>query len=226
MYIAGLDDFTAVSGALPLNRCITSLEIPRFHTCAFFVLEACINPEGTHGMIVQGPAKLDRIPDIMMDSIQAYICGFNATRFAGNASLTAGTVIVDDLGRLAKNGPKKEEKGEARVEIRDEEYVAKNDGRGATIYKQLNLQGEDVPAKQTAIPGNSYCTDMNNIFGGWDGQVRSLVVEPNYKCQFYTDYGCPKNGLRLDLGSRNEPMTMSYLGTFDRNIHSAFCAPI
>jgi hypothetical protein len=61
----------------------------------------------------------------------------------------------------------------APVEIR-------GDGRAATIFKNANLGGES-----TFIPSNPYCTDISNIFGGFDGKVRSLSVEKGFKCDFY-----------------------------------------
>ena len=61
----------------------------------------------------------------------------------------------------------------APVEIR-------GDGRAATIFKNANLGGES-----TFIPSNPYCTDISNIFGGFDGKVRSLSVAKGFKCDFY-----------------------------------------
>ena len=55
-----------------------------------------------------------------------------------------------------------------------------DDARGATIYKEPDLKGEN-----TFIPANDYCTDMTNIFGGFDGNVRSVSVEKGVKCTFY-----------------------------------------
>lgn len=61
------------------------------------------------------------------------------------------------------------------------ELKARNhDARGATIFKRANLAGES-----TFIPANNYCTDMSNIFGSFDGEVRSLSVEKGVKCDFY-----------------------------------------
>jgi hypothetical protein len=33
--------------------------------------------------------------------------------------------------------------------------------------------------------GNAYCTNLNNIFGDFDGIVRSLEVQAGYRCSFY-----------------------------------------
>lgn len=46
-------------------------------------------------MVVRGPTRLDSIPSVMVHRIQAYICGNNATIFAGNNTLDRGSVIVD-----------------------------------------------------------------------------------------------------------------------------------
>ena len=54
------------------------------------------------------------------------------------------------------------------------------DTRGATIFKRENLAGQS-----TFLPAINYCTDMSNIFGGFDGEVRSLTVEMGVKCDFY-----------------------------------------
>ncbi|KAF2996801.1 hypothetical protein E8E13_001215 [Curvularia kusanoi] len=50
----------------------------------------------------------------------------------------------------------------------------------AMIFKFENLRGPS-----TFIPANDYCTDMTNIFGGFDGEVRSLSTEKGVKCDFY-----------------------------------------
>ena len=54
------------------------------------------------------------------------------------------------------------------------------DASVATLFKLANLSGAS-----TFVPANSYCTDMRNIFGGFDGQVRSLSVETGVVCSFY-----------------------------------------
>jgi hypothetical protein len=58
---------------------------------------------------------------------------------------------------------------------------ASSDGRGATIFKDKNFKGQS-----TAIPANNFCTNINNIFGEFDGKIRSLTVEKGYQCKFYT----------------------------------------
>lgn len=57
------------------------------------------------------------------------------------------------------------------------------DGRAATIFKHPNLA--IVNNDSTFIPANSYCTDISNIFGGFDGKIRSVSVEKGVKCNFY-----------------------------------------
>ncbi|KAF1942260.1 hypothetical protein EJ02DRAFT_454459 [Clathrospora elynae] len=97
---------------------------------------------------------------------------------------------------------------------------ASGDGRGATIWSEKNIQG-----RSTAIPANNYCTDMNNIFGDWDGKIRSIRVEAGYSCQFNRGYEC--GGGVLEFGRPDVILVMDDLGPlFDLNIHSARCNPI
>ena len=42
-----------------------------------------------------------------------------------------------------------------------------------------------MKGENTFIPANDFCTDMTSIFGGFDGNVRSLSVEKGVKCTFY-----------------------------------------
>jgi hypothetical protein len=53
-------------------------------------------------------------------------------------------------------------------------------GAGGIVFKDKNFKGES-----TSIPGNSYCTDLYNIFGNFDGKVRSIQSTPGYQCQWY-----------------------------------------
>lgn len=62
-------------------------------------------------------------------------------------------------------------------------FEARADGRAATLFKHTNLGV--VNNDSTFVPANSYCTDISNIFGGFDGKVDSLSVEGGYKCNFY-----------------------------------------
>ena len=50
-------------------------------------------------MVVQGPALLGQLPAEMQNSIQAYLCGPDALRFAPNGTMAAGAVVVDDLSK-------------------------------------------------------------------------------------------------------------------------------
>ncbi|KAH3911704.1 hypothetical protein HBI56_140330 [Parastagonospora nodorum] len=98
-----------------------------------------------------------------------------------------------------------------------------NDGRGATIYTSPNFQGDS-----TFVPGtSSYCGDLNNIFGNFDGRVRSIVVEKGYRCQFYIGHDCPANGSEYDCGSKDASDAISTLPDWvDSKVHSIFCAKI
>lgn len=58
-----------------------------------------------------------------------------------------------------------------------------SDGRAATIYKHANLVG--LNNDSTFIPANGFCTDISNIFGGFDGRIESLSVEKGFRCAFY-----------------------------------------
>jgi hypothetical protein len=60
------------------------------------------------------------------------------------------------------------------------ELQTRQSGAGGIIFKGQNFKGES-----TFIPGNSYCTDVNNIFGNFDGKVRSIKSLPGYQCQWY-----------------------------------------
>ncbi|CAO2653723.1 Nn.00g031340.m01.CDS01 [Neocucurbitaria sp. VM-36] len=100
--------------------------------------------------------------------------------------------------------------------------ISNGDGRGATIWTLRGFQGSSV-----AIPANNWCTDMNNVFGNFDGNARSLTVASSYKCQFYTEYGCPSKGKKLDYGRSDRDVALAYLpADFDRKIHSAYCSKI
>jgi hypothetical protein len=97
-----------------------------------------------------------------------------------------------------------------------------NDGHGATILTSPNLQGE-----RTGIPGNAWCTDLNNIFGNFDGKVRSMVVEKGYTCQFHVNHGCPANGWKYEFGSKDTALGVGELPEWlDQKIHSVYCAQI
>ena len=56
----------------------------------------------------------------------------------------------------------------------------RTDGRAATIYKTANLAGDS-----TFLPADNYCVDVSNIYGGFDGEIKSLSVEKGFKCDFY-----------------------------------------
>ncbi|KAH8631446.1 hypothetical protein IG631_13129 [Alternaria alternata] len=60
------------------------------------------------------------------------------------------------------------------------ELQTRQSGAGGIIFKDQNFKGES-----TFIPGNLYCTDVNNIFGNFDGKVRSIKSLPGYQCQWY-----------------------------------------
>ncbi|OCL06075.1 hypothetical protein AOQ84DRAFT_378966 [Glonium stellatum] len=74
---------TGISRGLTLDKTISSIEINQTTTCTFFAMVACINPAGSHTFQVRGPRRVDAVPAVMDNSIQAYICGVNAT-FATN----------------------------------------------------------------------------------------------------------------------------------------------
>ena len=97
--------------------------------------------------------------------------------------------------------------------------VRSTPGRGATIFTGQNSSGSS-----TAIPGISFCADLTNLYGNFDGKVRSLTVEAGYRCQFYTTYGCPANGQKLDITGAQQDGQLS--NVFDYNIHSVICAQV
>jgi hypothetical protein len=54
-----------------------------------------------------------------------------------------------------------------------------DDGAGCQLYKEPNLGGGDVvPRDTTFIPGNAFCTDLNKIFGDWDGKSPYSPCDP------------------------------------------------
>lgn len=63
----------------------------------------------------------------------------------------------------------------ALVEVR-----SAGDGRAATIFKGANLRSES-----TFIPANNYCTNIDVVPGGFDGNINSLSVEKGFKCDWY-----------------------------------------
>jgi len=80
--------------------------------------------------------------------------------------------IVALLGSVATASPLSKVQSSGRAFL---------DGRGATLYKKQNAGGDGF-----AIPGNSgYCTDLDNVFGDYDGKVRSFSVEQGYQCEFF-----------------------------------------
>ncbi|KAI4927231.1 uncharacterized protein J4E92_006398 [Alternaria infectoria] len=99
--------------------------------------------------------------------------------------------------------------------------AAAADGRGATIFTDKNFNG-----RSTAIPANDFCTDIDNIFGNFDGKIRSVTVEKGYHCKFYTGHDCPANGQKMECGSKDQASVFGDLGTFDYKIHSAYCTKI
>merc|ERR1712137_102159 len=96
---------------------------------------------------------------------------------------------------------------------------------GATIYKSKHFAGDS-----TAIPANAWCTDLSDIFGDFDGQVRSLAVEKGYRCQFFLDRGCSDyapSSRKLDLSCIDSDVKKADLEpAFDLKLHSAYCALI
>ncbi|KAF2127631.1 hypothetical protein P153DRAFT_387370 [Dothidotthia symphoricarpi CBS 119687] len=100
-------------------------------------------------------------------------------------------------------------------------------GGGATIYKQQNLAVSPLGTDSTSIPANAYCTDLNNIFGDFDGKVRSLSVEKGVKCQFYLNTGCPTDGTKKEVGSKDKKVEEKTLAKeWDGKIRSVFCQKI
>jgi hypothetical protein len=59
--------------------------------------------------------------------------------------------------------------------------ASEGDGRGAAIWSEQKYAGQSV-----AIPGNEYCADLGMIMPNLEGKGRSIMVEADYRCQFYT----------------------------------------
>ncbi|KAJ4984212.1 hypothetical protein SVAN01_10320 [Stagonosporopsis vannaccii] len=99
----------------------------------------------------------------------------------------------------------------------------RKDSRAATIFKSPRLRGES-----TFIPANAWCTDVSNIFGGFDGQVRSLSVEKGCVCRFYQEAGCNVNdftggGKVLEVGFKSKRDERKWLGSWEEKVASVFC---
>ncbi|ORY07393.1 hypothetical protein BCR34DRAFT_20437 [Clohesyomyces aquaticus] len=202
-------------------RMTQSLEITARQPCAFFACEACINPPGIHSMFVQGPARVANLPDVMVDTIKAYICGENASVFGPGANVTAGTVIVSDkINRVTS----RDERVEA-VKADDPEHP-ENPFVGAVLYRDPDLVGNSAPRDFISIASDGFCVNMSNLFASWDGEASSLVVYKGKKCHFYTEYDCPKTPKtpHFELGYKDKHEEIRKLDKeYDDKIHSVRC---
>ncbi|UPX10019.1 uncharacterized protein EKO05_0000695 [Ascochyta rabiei] len=102
----------------------------------------------------------------------------------------------------------------------------RSDGRAATLFKHPDLA--TINADSTFVPANAYCTDISNIFGGFDGNIRSLSVEEGFKCDFYKEAGCGVNdftsgGAVLEVGFKNKKDERKQLGSWETKIASVIC---
>ncbi|KAF9693305.1 hypothetical protein EKO04_008620 [Ascochyta lentis] len=102
----------------------------------------------------------------------------------------------------------------------------RGDERAATLFKHPDLAV--VNSDSTFVPGSSYCTDISNIFGGFDGKIRSLSVESGFKCDFYKEAGCGVNELKsggavLEVGLKAKKDERKQLGDWDGKIASVYC---
>ncbi|KAH7385429.1 hypothetical protein DE146DRAFT_759667 [Phaeosphaeria sp. MPI-PUGE-AT-0046c] len=96
------------------------------------------------------------------------------------------------------------------------------EGQGAIIFTEPKRQGDSA-----MIPGNAWCTDLSNIFGNFDGKVRSMVVEKGFRCRFHVNKGCPATGDKYEFGSKDLTLAVGKLPEWlDRKIHSVYCAQL
>ncbi|KAF2109917.1 hypothetical protein BDV96DRAFT_691556 [Lophiotrema nucula] len=102
----------------------------------------------------------------------------------------------------------------------------RDDTTPATLYKSQNLLGGTIPAAELPVPA-SYCVDLSNVYGSWEGEVRSLIVYKGWQCCFHAVPGCPTTGPKFTLGSKTADVSKKTLGvTWDRKIMSVYCEPL
>ncbi|KAK3201302.1 hypothetical protein GRF29_185g572539 [Pseudopithomyces chartarum] len=102
----------------------------------------------------------------------------------------------------------------------------KNDG-GCTLYKAQKLVGKSSPTDYTPIPADAGCVNLNSLYGLWENQTRSLVVQKDYKCDFYTEYECPTTNTPLCLKASGQKIIKKTLPKgYDRKIKSVKCNKI
>ncbi|KAF2205721.1 hypothetical protein GQ43DRAFT_467872 [Delitschia confertaspora ATCC 74209] len=217
----------SITGELKLDKSISSIEITRQVPCAFFRDQVCVNPKGIYSLVAMGPINIRSLPRLMENGIRAYICGPDSTAFVGNKTLDPGEYIVTGMRTkylVPVDIPVGKRDGDVvgidgGVDTTD--YNPILDGRGATVYKSEYGNGQN-PGDVLAIPGNAYCQDMANFFGNWDDAIKSLVVEPGFRCKFYVDNHC--NDKMILVGNKSHPVAYYYLGVeFERKISSVFC---
>jgi hypothetical protein len=149
-------------------------------------------------MLITGPALMPVLNKTMQYGISAYICGDEAMRLFiehGNAPMPAGTVIIDDPEAVNMiEGPDVDVKVKARTEMNSESDVA---NIALTFYKPWSYLS---PVSAIAVPGKHFCQHVSNLYGGWEGRIRSLSVEDGWKCTFHTEVGCAANQFSWTMG--------------------------
>ncbi|KAF1912981.1 hypothetical protein BDU57DRAFT_541676 [Ampelomyces quisqualis] len=76
-----------------------------------------------------------------------------------------------------------------------------------------------------SIPANNWCTDLNNIFGNFNNQVRSMIVEKGFKCGFFVNNQCPASGIKYEFGSKDLALAVGELPEWlDMRIKSVYCS--
>ncbi|OAL03057.1 hypothetical protein IQ06DRAFT_346023 [Phaeosphaeriaceae sp. SRC1lsM3a] len=91
------------------------------------------------------------------------------------------------------------------------------EGQGAIIFTEPERKGDSA-----MIPGNAWCTDLSNIFGNFNGRVRSMVVEKGFPN--FINKGCPADGDKYEFGSKDLTLAVGKLPEWlDQKIHSVYC---
>ena len=86
------------------SRPINSVSLGHRTTCAFFTLEACVQPDASDPvLVVEGPAKLPKLPENFSSRgyVKAYLCGEEAKKFIGNGT-DLGVIEVRGRGQEGK----------------------------------------------------------------------------------------------------------------------------
>ncbi|KAF2654886.1 hypothetical protein K491DRAFT_779186 [Lophiostoma macrostomum CBS 122681] len=216
----------SINGNFPFRRSTRSLNLTSAVNCAFFQVEACIHPNGSlPAMLFAGPAPMPFLNSNLHYGIAAYLCGDAATRMwfpGGNATVPPGTVIIRNQDEGGDGGRDGEQDKEVEVEVRTDG----TDSRAATLYKSTTFSSPPSEQLPIPIPSSSsppFCTDLSNVYGNFEGQVRGVAVEAGFRCTFYTEKKCATTGFSWTLGKETERVEMRDSPKVCEGIRSVVC---